>query len=99
MTEPSASTLDVSGATLYFEVRGSGPAVFLVGCPMDATAFAPLAERLAADHTVVTADPRGINRSTVDDRDNDFTTTEIERRIDTLATTLRKRDKRNASAS
>ena len=27
---------------------------------------------------------------------NDFTTTEIERRIDTFATTLRKRDKRNA---
>jgi len=28
---------------------------------MDATSFAPLADLLAADHTVLTTDPRGIN--------------------------------------
>ena len=88
MTEPHASTLDVSGATLYFEVRGSGPAMFLVGCPMDATAFAPLAERLAIDHTVVTADPRGINRSTVDDRDNDVTPEMLAEDLNALASHL-----------
>jgi pimeloyl-ACP methyl ester carboxylesterase len=63
--------LDVAGAGLYYEVRGSGPALMLVGCPMDAGAFAPLADLLATDHTVVTTDPRGINRSTVANRDAD----------------------------
>ena len=36
-------------------------------------AFAPLAELLATDHTVLTTDPRGINRSPVDDPDADST--------------------------
>src|SRR5260370_10540547 len=40
---------------------------------MDARPFAPLADRLAADHTVLTTDPRGINRSPVDDPDRDST--------------------------
>lgn len=65
--------LDVSGARLYYEVRGTGPAVLLLGSPMDAGAFAPLADQLAGEHTVVTVDPRGINRSVVDDRDVDST--------------------------
>jgi pimeloyl-ACP methyl ester carboxylesterase len=54
-------------------VRGHGPVVVLVGAPMDARSFAPLADRLAADHTVLTTDPRGINRSAVDDPDRDST--------------------------
>jgi pimeloyl-ACP methyl ester carboxylesterase len=66
-------TLTVPGAHLHHEVRGSGPLVVLAGAPMDATAFAPLAELLAADHTVVTTDPRGINRSRLDDPDQDST--------------------------
>lgn len=41
--------------------------VALVGAPMDADAFAPLAELLAVDHTVLTTDPRGIKRSRLDD--------------------------------
>ena len=65
--------LAVPGARLYYEVRGQGPAVLLLGSPMDADAFAPLAELLAGDHTVVTMDPRAIHRSTVDDRDQDST--------------------------
>lgn len=65
--------LPVKGATLYYEQRGSGPVLVLVGCPMDATAFAPLAERLADGHAVITTDPRGINRSVVDDPDHDVT--------------------------
>jgi pimeloyl-ACP methyl ester carboxylesterase len=40
---------------------------------MDAAAFAPLADQLAADHTVVTTDPRGINRSPLDDPGQDST--------------------------
>ncbi|MGW6461964.1 alpha/beta fold hydrolase [Streptomyces sp. NPDC055078] len=66
-------TLEVPGARLHYEVRGAGPLVVLVGAPMDAVAFAPLADLLAADHTVLTTDPRGINRSSVDDPDSDST--------------------------
>lgn len=65
--------LDVPGARLHYEVRGNGPLLVLVGAPMNADAFAPLAELLATDHTVVTTDPRAINRSSVDDRDQDST--------------------------
>jgi pimeloyl-ACP methyl ester carboxylesterase len=73
-TSPAtAETFEVPGASLYYEVRGAGPLVVLVGAPMDATPFAPLAELLAGDHTVLTTDPRGINRSPVDDRDQDST--------------------------
>ncbi|MEU4603927.1 hypothetical protein AB0F43_13180 [Kribbella sp. NPDC023972] len=40
-------TLTVPEAELYYEVRGSGPLVVLVGAPMDADSFAPLADLLA----------------------------------------------------
>ena len=69
----TARTLEVPGARLHYEVRGEGPLVVLVGAPMDAQSFAPLADLLAADHTVLTTDPRGILRSPVDDRDQDST--------------------------
>lgn len=61
-------TLDVPGATLHYELRGNGPLVALHAAPMDARAFEPLAELLAVDYSVLTSDPRGIARSTVDDR-------------------------------
>jgi pimeloyl-ACP methyl ester carboxylesterase len=76
------STLTVPGARLHYEVRGSGPLVVLAGAPMNADAFAPLADLLAADHTVVTTDPRGINRSPLDDPGQDSTP---ELRADDLA--------------
>jgi pimeloyl-ACP methyl ester carboxylesterase len=47
--------------------------VLLVGAPMNATSFAPLADLLAVDHTVLTTDPRGANRSQVADPDQDST--------------------------
>ncbi|GAA3214567.1 alpha/beta fold hydrolase [Oerskovia jenensis] len=78
-------SLRVPGAALHHEVRGQGPLVALVGAPMDADAFAPLADLLAADHTVLTTDPRGIHRSTVDDPDQD---TPPEVRADDLARLL-----------
>ena len=80
-----ARTLDVPGARLYYEVRGSGPVVVLVGAPMDADSFAPAADLLAAEYTVLTTDPRGIRRSPVDDRDRDSTP---EMRADDLARLL-----------
>lgn len=70
-TTVTAATLRVPDATLHYEVRGEGPLVVLVGAPMDATFFAPLADLLAADHTVVTTDPRGVNRSRLDRPDQD----------------------------
>jgi pimeloyl-ACP methyl ester carboxylesterase len=78
----TTSTLEVPGARLYYEVRGAGPLLVLVGAPMDARSFAPLADLLAADHTVLTTDPRGIRRSPVDDPDRDSTP---ELRADDLA--------------
>jgi pimeloyl-ACP methyl ester carboxylesterase len=76
MTEaPTITTgvLRVPDAHLYYEVRGSGPLLLVVGAPMDASFFVPLADRLAADFTVLTTDPRGINRSPLDDPDTDST--------------------------
>ena len=61
--------LSVADADLYYELRGDGPLVVLAGAPMDAHPFAPLAELLAVDHTVLTTDPRGIGRSSVHDRE------------------------------
>jgi pimeloyl-ACP methyl ester carboxylesterase len=72
-TIATVSTLTVPGARLHHEVRGSGPLVVLAGAPMDAAAFAPLADELATDHTVVTTDPRGIHRSPLDDPGQDST--------------------------
>jgi pimeloyl-ACP methyl ester carboxylesterase len=69
----TASSLEVPGAHLYYEVRGEGPLLVLVGAPMDAASFAPLADLLASDHTVLTTDPRGINRSRVNDPGQDST--------------------------
>ncbi|HTR79557.1 MAG TPA: alpha/beta hydrolase [Gemmatimonadaceae bacterium] len=63
--------LDVPGARLYYEVQGSGPVVMLVGHPMDSAGFAAIASVLASDHTVVTYDPRGFGKSTIEDRDQD----------------------------
>ncbi|MBB5079133.1 alpha/beta fold hydrolase [Nonomuraea endophytica] len=69
----TVATLDLPDARLHFEVRGQGPLVALVGAPMDADSFAPLADLLATDHTVLTADPRGIKRSLLDDPAQDST--------------------------
>lgn len=69
----TSHTLDVPGAHLHYEVRGSGPLLLVIGAPMSAAHFAPLAEAMATDRTVVTADPRGISNSTLDDADQDST--------------------------
>lgn len=69
----TARNLDVAGARLHYEVRGQGPLLLLIGSPMPAADFAPLAHALAGDHTVVTYDPRGLAASTIDDPDQDAT--------------------------
>lgn len=72
-TPARTDRLALPGATIHYEVRGDGPLVVLHGAPMDATAFEPLANELADEFTVVTSDPRGINRSSVADREADST--------------------------
>jgi pimeloyl-ACP methyl ester carboxylesterase len=59
--------LDVPGARLYHEIRGSGPVLLLVcGGIYDAQGFADLADALADRYTVVTYDRRGNSRSPLD---------------------------------
>lgn len=62
-----SDTITTTDGTLYYELRGAGPLVALVGAPMNADAFAPLAELLAGEYTVLTTDPRGIRRSVLTD--------------------------------
>jgi pimeloyl-ACP methyl ester carboxylesterase len=66
-TAPTQHHLDANGGRLYYEVRGSGPLLLVVGQPMTSAPFAALADDLAADHTVVTYDPHGVGESSVDD--------------------------------
>ncbi len=72
-SEPAAHTLDVPGARLYYERRGTGPLLLLVGSPMDSTGFTDLAGALAAAYTVVTYDPRGLGASSCQDMSADVT--------------------------
>lgn len=78
-------TLDVSGARLYYEVRGSGPVLAVVGNPMGTGDFAALADALASAYTVVTFDPRGFSASCIDDRDQPST---VELRADDVVAIL-----------
>lgn len=68
-TEPTTRTLTVPGATLAYDVRAAAsaePPLLLVGSPMGAAGFGTLAGHFA-DRTVVTYDPRGVERSMKDD--------------------------------
>jgi pimeloyl-ACP methyl ester carboxylesterase len=47
--------------------------LLVIGAPMASADFAPVADALAGDHTVVTYDPRGIANSTIDDPAQDST--------------------------
>src|SRR5437899_2858228 len=56
--------LAVPGASLYYEVRGSGPALLIIPSGNgDAAPFLPLAETLSDEYTVITYDRRGFSRS------------------------------------
>jgi len=61
-------TLETSGATIAYDVRGplptadGRPPLMMIGQPMDASGFGALASHFP-DRTVVTYDPRGLGRS------------------------------------
>ena len=66
MPDPVSHTLDVPGAVLTYDVRGDladQPVLLMIGSPMGASGFPTLASQFA-DRTVVTYDPRGVERST-----------------------------------
>src|SRR6185503_16516762 len=55
----------VEGGTLYYETRGSGPAVVLLhGGGLDHTMWDPQVEALARSYRVIRFDARGHGRST-----------------------------------
>lgn len=63
-TMTAMKTLDVPGASLHYEMRGSGPVLLLIcGGIYDAAGYAGLAGLLADRYTVVTYDRRGNSRS------------------------------------
>ena len=66
MTEPKTHTLDVPGVTLIYDVRSNDsstePILLLIGSPMGAAGFGTLSGYFT-DRTVVTYDPRGVERS------------------------------------
>jgi len=67
LTEATTTTLDVPGAVLTYDVRkaesSTSPVLFILGSPMGASGFGTLAGHFT-DRTVVTYDPRGVERST-----------------------------------
>ena len=83
-TEPTTHTLDVPGAVLTYDVRrndaSTAPVLLLIGSPMGASGFPTLAGHFT-DCTVVTYDPRGVERSTKDD---DTTESTIDEHVDDL---------------
>lgn len=66
MAELTTHTLDAPGATVTYDVRGNDasdlPPLVIIGSPMGAAGFVTLAGHFA-DRTVVTYDPRGMDRS------------------------------------
>jgi pimeloyl-ACP methyl ester carboxylesterase len=66
MTEPTTNTLDAPGAELTYDVRDGSdgePPLLMIGSPMGAQGFGTLAGHFP-DRTIVTYDPRGVERST-----------------------------------
>ena len=70
VNEPTTHTLAVPGAVLTYDVRrndtSTAPVLLLIASPMGASGFPTLAGHFT-DRTVVTYDPRGVERSKKDD--------------------------------
>ncbi|WP_327090231.1 alpha/beta hydrolase [Nonomuraea sp. NBC_01738] len=64
MNHVEIKTVQVPGAELYCEIRGTGPLLLMIpGGPADAGALSGLAARLADRYTVLSYDQRGLSRS------------------------------------
>ena len=91
MTEPTTHTLDVPGAVITYDVRRNASSragmLFLIGSPMGASGFGDLAGHFT-DRTVVTYDPRGVERSTRTDAATEATPDQHADDLFRLITTL-----------
>ena len=77
-TQVETRILQVPGAKLHYEVRGSGPVLLMIpGGPADAGAFTKIAAELAPYYTVVTYDPRGLSHSPLEGPFDDGSAIEI----------------------
>ncbi len=94
MTEPTTRTLDAPGATITYDIRPAqtdtgAPVLLVIGSPMGASGFGTLAGHFT-DRTVVTYDPRGVERSTKADPATESTPDEhaddVHRVIDAVGT-------------
>jgi len=64
---PVEGLLEVPGARLYYQIRGSGPVMLMIpGASGSADSFQRVTQHLAAHYTVVTYDRRGFSRSQLD---------------------------------
>jgi pimeloyl-ACP methyl ester carboxylesterase len=71
IAEQTTNTLAAPGAVLTYDIRGAdsdttSPVLLVIGSPMGASGFGTLAGHFP-DRTIVTYDPRGVERSTKDD--------------------------------
>ena len=70
LTEATTHTLEAPGATVTYDVRpgdsATAPVLMLIGSPMGAGGFGTLAGHFT-DRTVITYDPRGVERSAKSD--------------------------------
>ena len=90
MTEPQTHTLETRGAVLTYDVRpgsSAAPPLLLIGSPMGAAGFGTLAAHFR-DRTVVTYDPRGVDRSRRTDGATETTPEEHAEDLSRLITTL-----------
>ena len=76
MAEPTTHTLDAPGAVIAYDIRqndsATEPALVMIGSPMGAAGFGTLAGHFP-DRTVVTYDPRGVERSKKADNTSEST--------------------------
>ncbi|MBF9134056.1 alpha/beta hydrolase [Plantactinospora sp. S1510] len=67
-TQTTTGLLPVPGATIHYEMRGTGPLLLISQSGEgDADRSDDLVDDLAVDHTVLTYDRRGLSRSTLDE--------------------------------
>jgi len=72
MNAATTDMLEVPGASLYYEVRGTGPVLLMIpGGNGDAGPYERVANELAGRYTVVTYDRRGYSRSSLHEPSED----------------------------
>ena len=86
MTKPLPTMVDANGTSLYYELRGSGPALlFIPGAEGDAEEYARVVGLLQDKFTILSYDRRGYSRSP---RPEGFVGTTVEQQADDAAALL-----------